>query len=260
MALIAMAVHDTEENGRSGLTEQTLFSLFENTDWNRHRLIIVDNNSCAKTKELYQHIIQHNMAEKIIFNSENLGTAEAINRAWIFRKPGENCIKMDNDVIIKEDGRWIDDMEEAIRREPKIGQVGLKRKDLWESPERTDFYKSELIMLPHQPGERWMVVEKVNHVMGTCQMYSSALLDKIGYLYQPRLYGFDDSLASVRSHLAGFISVFLPHIEIDHIDPGGTPYQTWKENHAGEQWQEYHKVLREYREGTRPIYYNPFNK
>jgi GT2 family glycosyltransferase len=253
MALIAMAVYDTEENKRTEYTRRTLESLFDRIDYHKHRIFIIDNNSCDETKQLYHDFPN----ATILINGHNIGTAEAINRAWKFRKEGENCIKMDNDVIVNSYD-WVDEMEEAIRREPTIGQVGLKRKDLWESPERTDFYKSELIMLPHKPGEKWMVAEKVNHVMGTCQMYSSALLDKIGYLYQPRLYGFDDSLASVRSQLAGFINVFLPYIDIDHIDAGGTPYQTWKENHAGEQWQEYHKVLRGYREGKQSIYYNPF--
>ena len=46
MALIAMAVHDTVENGRSKYTEKTLRTLLDTVDWHDHRLIIVDNNSC----------------------------------------------------------------------------------------------------------------------------------------------------------------------------------------------------------------------
>jgi predicted RecA/RadA family phage recombinase len=62
----------------------------------------------------------------------------------------------------------------------------LKRKDCWEHPEHEQpDLRSTLFMLPHQSGERWIVGERVFHVMGTCQMYNSAFLDKIGYLYQP---------------------------------------------------------------------------
>ena len=111
---------------------------------------------------------------------------------------------MDNDVVIHQAG-WVEKLEACIERDPQIGIIGLKRKDCIESPDRTDFYKSELMMLPHIPGEEWLIVEKVNHVMGTCQMYNSKLIDRIGGLYQmDGLYGFDDSLAAVRCKLAGF--------------------------------------------------------
>lgn len=260
MALISMAVWDTEENQRSKYTEATLNSLYATVDWHKHRLIVVDNASCEKTKgnlEFYKTVIPK---MEIIENPRNFGTAEAINEAWNHRLPGENAIKMDNDVVIYYEN-WIEDMEEAIKRDPKLGIVGLKRVDCWENPEHKDpFYRSTLHMLPKQPHERWMIVEKVNHVMGTCQMYSDALLQKIGYLYQPKLYGFDDSFAAVRCKLAGFESAFLPHIRIDHIDAGDTPYQKWKEAHASECWGEYHETIDAWKTGKKPIYYNPFDK
>lgn len=257
-----MAVYCTEENNKDTYLYETLCSLEQTVDFNKHRLVVSVNGVTEETKRNLKGFsssfdFEPATINKIIWNDTNLGTAEAINLVWQERKPGENCIKMDDDVLIHQRG-WIDLMEEAIRREPRIGQIGLKRKDCIESPERTDFYKSELIMLPHKPGEKWIIAEKVNHVMGTCQMYSSALLDKIGYLYQPHLYGFDDSLASFRSSLAGFINVFLPQIEIDHIDAGDTPYQKWKEDHSSAQWKEYHQIIADYKSGKKSIYYNPY--
>ena len=131
---------------------------------------------------------------------------------------------MDNDVLIHSPD-WVEQLEEAIERDPSIGQCGLKRKDCWENPENPDpNYQTELYSLPHEPGQRWIIGEKTHHIIGTCVMHSAALLDKVGYLYQPGLYGFDDVLMSLRSQLAGFKNVFLPHIDIDHIDPGGTDY------------------------------------
>jgi hypothetical protein len=85
-------------------------------------------------------------------------------------------------------------------------------------------------------------------------MFNSALLDKIGYLYQPRLYGFDDSLAAIRCQVAGFYSCFLPHIEIDHIDTGETAYQGWKQKHAGEDMAEYNRLKHGYMDGSINIY------
>lgn len=259
MALIAMAVHDTEENGRTKLTRQCLYSLIPLIDRYQHRVFIIDNGSCSATKMLLSEVGQL-IGFDVLTNDENIGTAAAINLAWRLRRPGENAIKMDNDVVFRQNSDyWIKQMEEAIARDPRIGIVGLKRKDCIETPwNENPFYRSELYLLPHQPGERWIVGEKVNHVMGTCQMYSSALLDKIGYLWQPRLYGFDDVIAAARCHAAGFINVFLPHIEIDHIDPGGTDYQKWKERHAGEDFVNALTIRDQIERGERPYYYNPF--
>lgn len=261
MALIAMAIYDTVENQRSKYTISTLNNLFYTVDFSKHRLMLIDNNSCELTKnflkQFKEEFTNKNNIEIITCNT-NIGTAEAINLGWKQRVTGENCVKMDNDVIIHKKG-WIDELEAAIQRDNTIGQAGLKRKDCCETPNFPDlFYRSELTMLPHKPGEKWIIVEKVNHVMGTCVMHSSALLDKVGYLYQPKLYGFDDSFMSLRSTLAGFKNIFLSHIEIDHIDPGDNPYQKWKENHASECWNEYQKAVKAYKSGTKSLYYNPF--
>ena len=249
MALISLAVWDTEENGRTEYTAKTLETLYLTVNTRKHRIIIVDNGSCEATQKLLNKAARI----EVIRLHENIGTAKAVNKAWQLRKPNENCVKMDNDVVIHSRD-WVEDMERAIKLGPAIGIVGLKRKDCWEEPSRTDFYKSSLEMLPHVAGEPWVVVERVNHVMGTCQMFNSALLDKIGYLYQPRLYGFDDALAAIRCQVAGFYSCFLPHIEIDHIDTGATAYQGWKEKHAGEDMAEYNRLKNGYLSGTIPVY------
>lgn len=255
-----MAVHDLEGSGRSALTVKTLDSLeLQLFDPDRHRLFLIDNGSTDPVTidtieywEAWDHVT-------VIRNPTNLGTAAAINLAWKHRKPGEHCIKIDNDVLIHCDN-WVEQMEEAIARDPTIGQCGLKRKDCWEHPEHPDEnYRSELYLLPHKPGERWIIGEQSKHIIGTCVMHSSALLNKVGYLYQPGLYGFDDVLMSLRSRLAGFKNVFLPHIEIDHIDPGGTEYTGWKDRAARDKFPEAIQVGEEYSKGQRSIYYNPFN-
>lgn len=257
MALIAMAVYCTEENQKDELLRQTLYSMYDTVDFKKHRLILSINSTTSKTMKMLEAAKILTPFETII-NDTNIGTAEAINKAWQLRKEGENCIKMDDDVVIYQSG-WIEQMEDAISRAPQIGIIGLKRKDCIECVEHNlEYFRSKLWQLPHIGGQRWINVEEVHHVMGTCQMYSSALLDKIGYLYQPKLYGWDDVLASARSRAAGFKNVFLPHIEIDHIDEGKTPYQAWKEKHAGEDFPLIHKLMDGYKNGTESIYYNPF--
>lgn len=250
--LVAMAVHDTDENQRTKYTIRTIEESIDTlAPWVKP--YIVNNGSCKATTS-YLNKLERKGHIHLINLPENVGTAKAINMAWAKRQPGQHCVKMDNDVVIHS-STWLYEMQEAIEREPSIGIIGLKRKDCWENTNHPDpFYRSQLYQLPHKSGERWIVVEKVNHVMGTCQMYNSALLDCIGYLYQPRLYGFDDALAAVRCDVAGFASVFLPHIDIDHIDTGETAYQGWKEKHAGEDMVEYNRLKDAYRNGLRPIF------
>lgn len=261
MALIAMAVHDTVENQRSEMTKETLSCLSQTVDWSKNRLFVIDNNSTSFDDGANDDYI-HGWAPShstIITLPENIGTAAAINLAWKQRKPGEHCIKMDNDIVIHSFG-WVEEMEEAISRDPTIGQVGLKRKDLWEHPSHTNpERRSFLHMLPQKQGQRWIVVEKSKHVMGTCVMHNAALLDKVGGLWQPGLYGFDDVLMSWRSNLSGFYNCFLPHIHIDHIDLGGTEYCEWKQRYAGQYAREVSDIVDEYISGKRSLYV-PFEK
>lgn len=254
--LIAMATWDTEENGRTGLTRRTLESLAQTVDWGRHRLVISDNGSCEATHEVYSEMAGR-LPFEVLFNGRNIGTANAINRVWRERGDGEHAVKMDNDVIVKQAG-WADLLVEVFERAGDIGICGLKRVDLEEQPDhRSPWYRSTLRMLPHVRGQRWIVVEEVNHVMGTCQAYSAECLDKIGYLEQVGgVYGFDDSLASLRARVSGFKVAFVPYVEIEHIDPGGTAYTVWKAEYAGKMMRAYQQRVTEYHNGLRAPYYD----
>lgn len=250
MTLVAMAVYDTDENNRSSLTQMTLNCLY-NMDWSQgRRLFVIDNASCEKTQSIYREWgfgTDHQIPNwNLIRLSQNVGTAKAINLAWRNRIPGEMCVKMDNDVFFPFGIDWIDLMETVLEKRDDVGIVGLKRKDCEERPDHPnlEWFRSKLKFLPHQPGERWIVIEEVEHVMGTCQGYRSDLLDVIGYLYQlDGLYGFDDALASFRAKYAGWYRVFIPEVEIDHVDPPGetpeSPYRVWKQKYSGERMMAY---------------------
>ena len=253
-----MAIYSTEENGKDEYLEKTLASLKRSVNFYNHRLIVSVNEFTETTKRILHEYKRYNVISDIIWNYQNLGTAEAINKVWKYRKPNENAIKMDDDVVIHSND-WLYLMEEAIRRDPSIGQVGLKRRDCMESTWNADaFYRSTLRMLPHEPGQKWITVEDVNHVMGTCVMHSARLLDKVGYLWQPGVYGFDDSFMSLRSKLAGFKNCFLTAVDIEHIDRGDTTFQKWKEGKAGEKWEAYKEAHRGFVSKQKSIYYNPF--
>lgn len=250
-----MCVYAVAANNRAWMLHRALISLANTVDWGRHRLIISDNGSCDEAQLLYE-TMPALLPFEVIRNGGNIGTANAINKAWKHRRPGEHAVKMDEDVVIHQPG-WVDWMEDVFDRDPSIGIVGLKRKDLMESPWAEDDWKSEVYMLPHERGQRWLVVEEVKHVIGTCQAYKSALLDKIGYLVQPAFYGFDDSLSACRARLAGYKSVFLHGFEIDHLDPGGDAYCKWKIAQADKYFPDYQTQVVLYESGIQPIYYSP---
>jgi len=256
MALIGMAVYSTEENKKDECLERTLESLYRTVDFTKHRLMLSVNAATEKTRDIIVDF--GGMIEKVFHNGENLGTAEAINKVIHERRPGENVVKIDDDVLIHQ-SEWVDLMDEAIQRDNKLGICGLKRKDLIQCPTHPDpTYRSEFILLPHNPGEKWIIIERTEDIIGTATMFNSLLLDKVGYSRQPGCYGFEDNLLCHRSHLAGFYNCFLPHIEIDHIDPGGGEYEAFKKRTSGEKFAEYHKLVHDMIAGRESIYYNPF--
>jgi GT2 family glycosyltransferase len=248
MALVSMCCHDTVENKRSKYTLQTLESLVNTTDFNNHRIIVIDNNSCIETKNILE---EHEQFITVITNTENVGTAKAINQAWAYRKPNEVVIKMDNDVVINNYG-WVEEMELAMKL-GGYGIMGLKRKDLMQSPNASNHWKTELKMLPHEKGDNWVVVEESADIMGTVQMFHPELINKMGGLMQAGVYGFDDTLACIRAILLGYKLAFLPHIDIDHIDVGGDAYTEWKRKYAGEKMEEFYKIKDGLINGTIPI-------
>lgn len=260
--LIAACVYHTKENNRLPIIKQWFRRLCSQTIFQDNVRIIIYDNSPISIKE--------NLIEGLVLNSDvtflggdgvNLGTAEGINQCWKLRKDGEYLVKIDDDVIIYNEC-WFEEMSEAIERMPELGLLALKRKDLTENPSHPNpDGRTELLMVPQQKGERWIVVEKVKNVFGTVQMFSPALFEKIGYMEQIGKYGFDDYLMSVKCYAAGFIGAFLPHIEIEHIDKGGGEYTDWKVKVSGEVITEVMDLAKKYKSGIKPLYYEGrFNK
>jgi len=256
-----MAVYCTDENQKLAYLKKSIKSITKTVELKNHRFFIIDNGSNKETKDWFSELADNNYfgdAHVILkTNPDNVGTARAINMAWQQRKPGEHCIKIDDDMVINTPG-WVELMEEAIARDPKIGQVGVKRKDLMEHPDHANpEFRSRLFNLPHKPGEKWIIAEQAKHIMGSCVMHSSSLLDRVGYLYQPGIYGFDDVLMSWRANLAGFMCCFLPQIDVDHIDPGGNPFNDWKHKQASEQMKQVSDLVDKFISHEQSLYYEP---
>ncbi len=262
MALVSMAVFDPPNEPRTKLLVDCLMSLGRTVDWSRHRLAIVSNGICEESREFIIQGIETYETWGFTDGDENRGTAKAVNMGWMQREPGEHALKLDSDAVLHESG-WLDKLEECIERDPRIGQVALKRPDLAQSPDFPlgDWRRSTLKMLPHKRGETWLTVEKCDDIIGTCVLHSSALLDKVGYLYQyGGVYAADDADMSVRSICAGFYNCFLCNVPISHPDPGGDQFTKWKQDYAGPQVAKFREAREMYKRGTMPLYHGPDDK
>ena len=262
---IVMASYVTKTNGRLEYAKETLFSLLDTVNFNIHELFISDNNSCEDMVKFY-NVFSDFFNEKfpienlkISYNDSNLGTAEAVNLGIRQRKENQFVIKVDSDVTIGK-SFWVEEMEECFARYPRLGILGLKRTEViqkadHENPE----YRTKLVSVPHKRGQKWIILELCNDIIGTCTMFSPKLLDKVGYLYQPSNYGWDDVLMSIRSEKAGFENAFIPHIPIVHLDNGEGDYARQKEKEAEKTIGEFDEIAKDYKKGIRDIYYSPFD-
>lgn len=256
--LIGMAVYSLADNNKDEYLERTLQSLFNTVDYNKHTIMLSVNAFTNRTLDIIRYYQDNDLIKNVIFNESNIGTAEAVNKIWRLRQPGQHCIKMDDDVTTEYVG-WVEEMVMCIERDTRIGIIGLKRKDLIQTPKHENpSFRSVLKQLPHNPGERWLYIEETEDIMGTCTIYNSELLDKIGFLRQIKKYGYDDCLACIRSRCAGFYNCFISHIEIEHIDPGGGTYQQWKSDHAAECTNDFVTYAHDIAAGRKTYYYNPF--
>jgi GT2 family glycosyltransferase len=258
MIVIVMPIFDTVENKRSEYTQKSVHSLLDTINHETTKIVLVDNNSCAKTRrflnscEIYEGI-------NVVHNGSNIGTAEAVNVGIKNHSDkGDYIIKIDNDIVVYDYG-WADKMKQCFDYSELLGVLGLKRKDLPNQPDSTD-YPTRLRFLFHYQMQPWIVVEECSDIIGSCTMFSPKLLEKIGYMYQPGLYGFDDNLMCLRSLMSGFYNAFYPSVEIEHLDDGKNPFTTWKKNYADQYWDKFEQVQAEFKNGTRPLYYNPFEK
>lgn len=244
-SIIIQCWYCTEENGKFKYAKECVESLMATVNLSKHRLIIINQNSCDEAKEFLSWLCQKD-GITVVNLSENIGTARGINIGLRMRLPEEMAIKCDDDLTWGQSG-WVEEMEKVIKKRKDIGILGLKRDDIWQRPDHEN------------PAYRTVMDGKLEicpDIMGTCTAYNPLLLDKIGFLSQPSNYGFDDAIFSVRSLTAGFKNAFLPHIKITNIDEGGTEYTEWKKREAGVYLIEASEYMNLIKNGTISFFYD----
>lgn len=245
--ILAMVTHN-----RCNILERCLQGLMATLDYPTE-LFIIDNNSNDKTREFLQSFKPKNtfiVKYEPIYREKNYGTARSINFIWKLREQDQHCIKMDDDCVIYTP-RWLSRIVKLFNVTSDVGIIGLKRLDLEEWPNHENsWYKSYL--QKYKIEGRHEILESCPHVMGTCQVYKDEFLNKFGYLDvlgSSHLYGFDDSLASVRAHILNYKTCFISGVSIDHIDPGGDEFTNWKKIHSNDYMKIYMDRKQAYESG-----------
>lgn len=236
-SLLIQCVYATKANKKLPLVKECIASLMETVNLKKHRWIVV-NNSCTPETEAYlDSLPTDGLNVTVIHLKENVGTARGINIGLRTRESGELAIKLDDDLTWGQKA-WVEELEYWIGKRPEIGILGLKRDDVY-----GNFTKEGKLLWSHD-------------IFGTCTAYNPAMVDKIGGLCQPNLYGFDDNLYSARSEAAGFRNAFLPHIKITNLDKGGTEYTEWKKREAGVYLAEASILMDLIKKGEKDFYYD----
>lgn len=246
---------------RKEISTQTIESYIETGPVQEANLHLVDNGSedgmAEWLKDNQKRLEKHNIF--CHFNTENVGTANAINSVWKERTPTQHCMKIDSDMIWPEKN-WFNYMREVFDYTENVGIVGLKRNDLWESPTHPDpFYRTQIMEVVRSNGSTFKI-ERSSHVIGSCWLVRSSLLNSIGALRQPGLYGFDDSLYCLRAKIAGYACVFVPDVPVIHNDKGesgsdeNAKYTRWKLSSAGVDMHGFEKLRDAYQSGELDVY------
>jgi GT2 family glycosyltransferase len=246
---------------RRDISWTSIESYLETCDPELMDLHIVDNGSTDGLAD-WLRLNEEKLKSKNVFchyNSENVGTAKAINSIWKTRIPTQHCMKIDSDILWNE-SNWLEKMLDVFEYSQNIGIVGLKRKDVWERPDHeTPFYRTKLIDITKKD-DTVFTVEQASHVIGSSWLVRSTLINVIGALRQPGKYGFDDALYCLRAQIAGFACVFYPSISIEHFDSGegGTPenaeYTRLKLAWAGRDMSEYERLRDMYQSDPSRVY------
>jgi GT2 family glycosyltransferase len=235
---------------RVDFTKRCIESLYQNTDINDFDLIILDNGSNKETVDYLETLNYSNL--RLCFETKNHGVAGGLNKILQFKKqdfPNSNFMKLDNDIIFKEntDKDWIKKINEVFEAniiikiqntETRIGAICIKPYTLIESENR------EINLIPEYSEiqiANWKFQFNPEGVLGCSTIFKKEIFDFFEKFDTDFLYGYEESLLHVQMIKKGYIQFFNKDIcRVYHIDPGGeTDYIKWKHQQAKDNFQKY---------------------
>ena len=219
--------------------KQCLDSVFESVASYPAEIIVVDNGSTDKTRDLLQ---SYGERINLILLQKNNGVAVARNIGMQTAK-GEYIWILDIDTVVNGDAvagmiGYLEsnahcgicscrlqsesgDIQDSCRRLPypkhkirniltaKTGKMRFAKSlhVKFKKQNEVQFYHEELIS--GKPFE-------AEYIIGACQMFRKAILDEVGYLDEKIFYGPEDADFCVRIYKKGYKIVCLPEYHIIH--------------------------------------------
>ena len=163
-----------------------------------YRLIIIDNNSEAETKQyLESFAANHQNAVNLIRNEENSGYLKAANQGLRASSAEYKCL-LNNDTLVT-DG-WLGELIAVADKNPDVGLLNPSSNTLGQKTDVKNIDKLAGALKEHA-GE----YEEMAQASGFCMLIKKELSDKIGLLDEAYGIGyFEDTDYSRRAREAGY--------------------------------------------------------
>jgi GT2 family glycosyltransferase len=88
-----------------------------------YRVVVIDNGSIDETPVMLRRISEVHFIE-VLTNTENLGLSKAVNQGLALRRPGEDVVLLNNDIIVGH--KWMEKLASSAAQSPKVGVVGCQ--------------------------------------------------------------------------------------------------------------------------------------
>lgn len=207
---------------RCNLTAQTLAGLTETVNLNQIKLVIVNNGSTDGTAvmidewtSLFNDTMPGQLDVIVHDLKENIGCPRALNLAMReHRLPGQDVIKLDNDVALMTPG-WLWGVNGVAAAMDRAGKKVAMIMAHYRGA--TDGRASGMVPSPI-PGGKDLV--RMRHIIGHCVWHSGAFLDMVGFfdvLRGDHLYGFEDMLISLRASMIAWQMLVMPEWEVENL-------------------------------------------
>lgn len=199
------------------LTMNCLLSVKNSTDKSTYEIILVDDNSTDKTKEIKQYV----KGITVIRNELNQGFLKNCNAAAKIAK-GEYLYFLNNDTVLFPNA--IAELEQILDQTSDCGIVGSKLlypdgKIQSAGSKLSKKLNPYLIGQFHNSYEKeYNILRKVNHVCGASLMTRKSLWEKLnGFdeIFSPGY--FEETDYCLRAKRLGFKTIYQPKSEIIHL-------------------------------------------
>ncbi|HEX8189430.1 MAG TPA: glycosyltransferase family 2 protein, partial [Pyrinomonadaceae bacterium] len=200
-------------------TFQCLRSLLREVDFNEAEVVVIDNASTDRTRELLSHFRGH---VRVIENGENRGFVDACNQGAAAAR-GRHLVFLNNDTVVLPG--WLEHLVGAVERDGRVGAAGSlflypdgriqeAGSVIWSNGETFKYGR-----LRSPADRRFTFAREVDFCSGASLLIRRELFERLGGFdrrYAPAYYEDTDLCMGVRS--LGYKVVYQPASRLYHFE------------------------------------------